>query len=225
MLGSYIHCYQKLLHPTFLPDSSDLERLSVKVDGIREYVCGEDLHISVQEGMPFLQNGAYSLSQAVPLLLFIANLSCGSRHSELRNPGIYGLNHALTLFESLCRSKLSLDGYVALILNNMDSFEAGIKTNPLLEIFSEYDGGPNLEKASQFVINKFASRRPHQSQHMFVGYKRHALDTSVPGFVLKVCYRIAHPEARQNVTQDDLMIPDLDHTDLIPKCVSHHSPL
>eukprot|EP00300_Choanocystis_sp_HF-7_P023936 c2532_g1_i1.p1 GENE.c2532_g1_i1~~c2532_g1_i1.p1 ORF type:complete len:132 (+),score=36.05 c2532_g1_i1:95-490(+) len=65
---------------------------------------------------------------------------------------------SLELFEQICNSRWTQKLALILFLNKSDIFREKIRTSPLSDLFPEYDGGDDYNKACGFVKNLFASR-------------------------------------------------------------------
>ncbi|KAL9576396.1 MAG: hypothetical protein Q9212_007134, partial [Teloschistes hypoglaucus] len=77
---------------------------------------------------------------------------------------------SLQLFESLLNLPELAGTIVFLFLNKADLFETTILREPILDYFSDYTGGADYWKGTQYFANKFAAldRRPGKKLHCHV---------------------------------------------------------
>jgi len=68
------------------------------------------------------------------------------------------LEEALTLFHEICNSKWFTQSSMLLFLNKRDLFAEKIKQVDLKDSFSDYDGGFDYDKATEFIKKKFLAQ-------------------------------------------------------------------
>jgi guanine nucleotide-binding protein subunit alpha len=81
------------------------------------------------------------------------------------------LTESLVLFNSIVHSQWFVRTSIVLFLNKMDVFKKKIPKIPLSDHFSEYAGGPDVQKAAKFILWKFTQENkgklsiyPHLTQ-------------------------------------------------------------
>ncbi|KAG8810388.1 Guanine nucleotide-binding protein alpha-2 subunit [Serendipita sp. 399] len=81
------------------------------------------------------------------------------------------LTESLVLFHSIVHSQWFVKTSIVLFLNKMDIFKKKIPKIPLSNHFSEYAGGPDVQKAAKFILWKFTQENrgrlsiyPHLTQ-------------------------------------------------------------
>lgn len=67
------------------------------------------------------------------------------------------MQESLVLFESIVNSRWFLSTSIILFLNKTDIFNKKIKKSPLEKYYPEYQGGNDPDKATKFILWKFAS--------------------------------------------------------------------
>lgn len=65
---------------------------------------------------------------------------------------------SLVLFESVVNSRWFLSTSIILFLNKIDIFQKKIPRSPLEKYYPEYQGGPDIEKATKFILWKFVNK-------------------------------------------------------------------
>jgi len=65
------------------------------------------------------------------------------------------IDESVKLFDEICNSKWFENTSIILFLNKSDIFHEKIKRSPLKNVFPEYEGGPDFDLATGFMIKHF----------------------------------------------------------------------
>jgi len=95
----------------------------------------------------------------VACILFIVNLA-GYNQVLFEDNTKNRMEEELELFEKVTHNPIFADTPIFLFLNKKDLFEQMIKERDMRHIFSDYDGGLNLDPALEYIKDAFKKRLP-----------------------------------------------------------------
>ncbi|KAJ3440817.1 guanine nucleotide-binding protein g(o) subunit alpha [Anaeramoeba flamelloides] len=113
----------------------------------------------------------------VTAVLFVTSLS---EYNQVlfEDEEVNRMNESLELFFEQCNSRWFNDVDFILFLNKMDLFEKKISAFPLKELFSEYDGGDDLDNAKEFIKQKFLEQSKNKRKTIYTHFTT-ATDTKM----------------------------------------------
>lgn len=78
------------------------------------------------------------------------------------------MHESIKLFKEICNSKWFIDTSMILFLNKKDLFEEKIKKVDLKVCFPEYNGGCNVDNATNFIKDKFLQQNDNPKKHIYI---------------------------------------------------------
>ncbi|CAG7854906.1 Guanine nucleotide-binding protein alpha-3 subunit [Serendipita indica DSM 11827] len=159
--------------PEYVPTTTDVLRARAKSVGIAEtrFDMGPlSIHMFDVGGQRSERKKWIHCFEAVTSIIFCVALSeydQGLIEAKTTNR----LVESLVLFNSIVHSQWFVRTSIVLFLNKMDVFKKKIPKIPLSNHFSEYAGGPDVQKAAKFILWKFTQENrgklsiyPHLTQ-------------------------------------------------------------
>jgi len=159
--------------PKYIPNTTDVLRARAKSVGIAEtrFDMGPlSIHLFDVGGQRSERKKWIHCFEAVTSIIFCVALS---EYDQvlLEASGTNRLHESLVLFSSIVHSQWFVRTSVVLFLNKMDVFRKKIPKIPLSNYFSEYAGGPDVQKAAKFILWRFTQENrgklsiyPHLTQ-------------------------------------------------------------
>jgi len=147
----------RISQPDYVPTRDDILRARLRSTGIEEAeFTFEEIIINMVDvgGQRSERRKWIHCFSNVNAILFVASLSC---YDQCLREDIYqnSMIETLLLFQEVTNSEHFKSTEVILFLNKLDIFQDKIINTPLSEIFPEYDGGGDPQKALGFIKNKF----------------------------------------------------------------------
>ncbi|KAJ3431454.1 guanine nucleotide-binding protein g(o) subunit alpha [Anaeramoeba flamelloides] len=107
--------------------------------------------------------------EGVTAILFVSSLS---EYNQLlyEDEDINRMEESLKLFYEQCNSRWFKEVPFILFLNKFDLFKEKIKKFPLKDLFPDYDGGDDVDKAKDFIRDKFVSKCNNEDKRIYVHY-------------------------------------------------------
>jgi hypothetical protein len=122
--------------------------------------------------------------QDVTCVVFVTSLS---EYDQMlyEDHTVRRIDESLKLFDEVCNSRWFLETNIILFLNKSDIFKEKIKKTDLSVCFPEYKGGPNFNKATNYIRKKF-TRLNKNAQRAIYTHVTCATDTENIKFVFNV---------------------------------------
>jgi len=148
---------ERISQPDYIPAREDILRARLRSTGIEEAeFTFEDIIFNVVDvgGQRSERRKWMHCFSNVHAILFVASLSC---YDQNLREDIYqnSMIETLLLFQEVTNSDHFKSNDVILFLNKHDLLQDKITYSPLTELFPEYEGGGDSEKALFFLKNKF----------------------------------------------------------------------
>lgn len=157
----------------YVPTTTDVLRARAKSVGIAEtrFDMGPlSIHMFDVGGQRSERKKWIHCFEAVTSIIFCVALSEYDQ-GLLEAKNTNRLTESLVLFNSIVHSQWFVRTSIVLFLNKMDVFKKKIPKIPLSDHFSEYAGGPDVQKAAKFILWKFTQENkgklsiyPHLTQ-------------------------------------------------------------
>ena len=188
----------------YVPDEADIVRVRVRTSGIKD----EEISIG---GVPFTvidvggQRGErrkwIHVFDNVRMVVFVAAISEYDqvlREDESKNR----LQEAIDLFAMVSEASAFHDTAFLVMLNKYDLFEQKFdrKVGDMTQVFSDYRGGWDKDKAVDFIISKFLDVMPNPNKEVFFKVVSATEDHHV---------RTVLDVAREEILKDNLRFSDL----------------
>eukprot|EP01124_Arcella_intermedia_P009508 TRINITY_DN1619_c0_g1_i1.p1 TRINITY_DN1619_c0_g1~~TRINITY_DN1619_c0_g1_i1.p1 ORF type:complete len:346 (-),score=70.86 TRINITY_DN1619_c0_g1_i1:187-1224(-) len=167
----------RIVEKDFQPTQEDILRSRVKTVGVVEsQFTIENLNFRMIDvgGQRAERRKWLPFFSEVTSVLFIVGVS--EYDQKLREDSNQNrMLESLTLFEQVCNSSYFKTTNFILFFNKTDLFEEKLQTVDLSVLFPTYEGGPDIEKAKNFIINRF--REKNSSPHELFFHFTCAIDT------------------------------------------------
>ncbi|PPQ86211.1 hypothetical protein CVT25_006891 [Psilocybe cyanescens] len=143
--------------PEYLPNETDVLRARQKSVGITEtrFTMGQlSIHMFDVGGQRSERKKWIHCFESVTSIIFCTALS---EYDQvlLEEKSQNRMQESLVLFESVINSRWFLRTSIILFLNKIDVFKNKLPKVPLERYFSEYAGGPDINKAAKYILWKF----------------------------------------------------------------------
>jgi len=152
--------------PSFVPTMEDCLSSRAKssgIDGFSPYRL-DGLHIIDTAGEnPARRNWIYGFEN-YPAVVFVVSLAEYAR-LLVEDESIYKIHDSLTLFKTVVNTRWLKKSRFVLIFTMNDLFEKMLQDLSLSETFPDYRGGPDVNAATDFIVNKFLGM-VHQPAHV-----------------------------------------------------------
>eukprot|EP00769_Ergobibamus_cyprinoides_P003934 gnl/Ergobibamus_cyprinoides/544.p1 GENE.gnl/Ergobibamus_cyprinoides/544~~gnl/Ergobibamus_cyprinoides/544.p1 ORF type:complete len:241 (-),score=59.81 gnl/Ergobibamus_cyprinoides/544:54-776(-) len=162
----------EICKPDYVPSQQDVLRARVRTTGIIENhfsVDGYDFRIIDVGGQRNERRKWIHVFDGVDCLLFVVALSDFDQVAP-DSPTQNRLQEALALFAEVVNSRWFAGVSVILLLNKVDLFSQKIQSGcDLRHCFPEYSGGPDVERAKDFIARQFlaTNRSPPYARSIF----------------------------------------------------------
>nr|CAG4713734.1 unnamed protein product [Naegleria fowleri] len=158
----YLNDIERLTSPNYQPTQQDVLRSRVKTVGIVEAdftIDGYKFKMIDVGGQRNERRKWIHVFDEVTCIVFVTALSEYDQQL-FEDKEMNRMEESLTLFSEICASRYFKTTPIIIFFNKNDLFEEKIKVKDLniCNIFKEYTGGRDAEKARQFIINQFMSR-------------------------------------------------------------------
>jgi len=153
----YFDSIDRLAAPDYLPTEQDVLRSRVKTTGISEtsfQIRDVTFRVFDVGGQRSERRKWIHCFEGVTAIMFCVALSeydLVLREDETQNR----MQEALQLFDSICNSRWFTDTSIILFLNKTDLFREKVQKVPLTVCFPEYPGGPDFDKGTEFITQRF----------------------------------------------------------------------
>jgi len=77
------------------------------------------------------------------------------------------MHESLKLFEEICNNEFFTETPMILFLNKRDLFAEKIKKIPLTVCFPEYTGGPDYDKATKYISDRFMEKNKNSKRQIY----------------------------------------------------------
>lgn len=116
--------------------------------------------------------------EGVTAIIFVSSLSeydqkCYEDDSTNR------MRESMLLFDEICNSRWFFDTSVILFMNKLDLFKQKIQTIDLNVCFEDYDGGLDVDKAKEFIKNKYQELNKHKESKQIYAHFTCATETDI----------------------------------------------
>jgi len=141
----------------YVPTLDDILRARLRSNGVEEAeFIFEDLTINMIDvgGQRSERRKWLHCFDNVDVILFVASLSCYDQNLR-EDINQNAMIETFLLFQEVTNSQYWQNSDTILFLNKIDLFEQKISRVPLSEFFPGYDGGDDLQKAVDFIRQKF----------------------------------------------------------------------
>lgn len=156
----------RFLQPEYVPSVNDVLRVRVRSTGIEEAEFAFDkMTFKVVDvgGQRSERRKWIHCFDCVTSVLFCAALSAYDQ--TLREDGsVNRMEEALNLFEDVAGSSCFKEASIILFLNKTDLFQEKIKKVDLKTCFEHYTGGPDFQRACEFIEARFRERVANGTQ-------------------------------------------------------------
>ncbi|KAI8868709.1 guanine nucleotide binding protein, alpha subunit [Ramicandelaber brevisporus] len=181
----YFDNIRRIARPDYLPSDQDVLRSRVKTTGITETVfqVGELTYRMLDVGGQRSERKKWiHCFENVTTILFLVAIS---EYDQvlIEDETINRMHEALTLFDSICNSKWFVNTSIILFLNKIDIFREKLPVSPLNRYFADYDGGADIELASEYILRRFVSLNRSDSKQIYTHFTC-ATDTNHIKFVM-----------------------------------------
>jgi len=145
------------LKPDYIPSTDDILRVRVRSTGIEEaeFKYDKTIYKFVDVGGQRSERRKWiHCFDDVTAVLFCASL-CGYDQVLREDSKTYRMVEALNLYEAVVNDDIFARSAMILFLNKTDLFRDKITKVDLSILFPNYSGGPDFEKACQFIASRF----------------------------------------------------------------------
>jgi guanine nucleotide-binding protein G(i) subunit alpha len=159
-LSSFFVEALRIASDDYVPTETDILRCRQRSTGITETrfsVPPMSIHLFDVGGQRSERKKWIHCFESVTGIIFCAALSEYDQVlMETRNQN--RMAESLILFDSVINSRWFLRTSIILFLNKVDIFQHKLRRVPLEQYFQEYTGGPNVDKATKYILWRFMQR-------------------------------------------------------------------
>jgi len=171
--GAYfLNMLDKLIDKSYTPNDQDILHARLKTTGIHEIeftVENTPFKLVDVGGQRSERRKWIHCFEEVTAILFITAASEFDQ-KLVEDTSVNRMHESLKLFKEISNSKWFMDTSIILFFNKKDLFEEKIKKKDLSEVFPEYKGGNNYDKACEFLTQKFVSQNENAKKSIYVHF-------------------------------------------------------
>jgi GTPase SAR1 family protein len=155
----YFDSLDRIAVPNYKPTVDDILRARIKTTGIVETAFklqGHDFRLVDVGGQRSERRKWLHCFQDVTAIIFCVSMS---EYDQMlhEDTSVRRTEESMKLFEEICNSKWFGEVDIILFLNKYDLFREKIQVSDMKQAFPDYDGGIDIKKAREFVVNKYLS--------------------------------------------------------------------
>mmetsp|Transcript_6546 Transcript_6546/g.7111 ORF Transcript_6546/g.7111 Transcript_6546/m.7111 type:complete len:376 (+) Transcript_6546:1577-2704(+) len=186
---------ERIMQPDFEPTDADIVHAQIKTTGISEYLFEAD-YSSMPVQFNFIDTGGEqnqrrkwaTFMRQSTAVVFVAALDVYDEMNVIDFTA-NAMQDSMETFWELSKIPELKNKQFTLFLNKRDKFEAKLSRSPLKNLFPEYDGGADANKAVEYITEQFRKGFEGDELNIFDGC---ALDSEgCKATFSKICARAA----------------------------------
>ncbi|KAH6952476.1 guanine nucleotide-binding protein subunit alpha [Ilyonectria sp. MPI-CAGE-AT-0026] len=168
----YLDNIARIAAPDYTPNEQDVLRSRVKTTGITEttFIIGDVAYRMFDISHQRCERRKWiHCFDDVAAILFLVDLS----DYDQPLPGdetVNRMQEAMTLFGSICNSRLFFKTPIILFLNKIDRFKEKLPDSPMKDCFPDYEGGDDCSAACRYIVKRFVSLKQHEPKRVYAHF-------------------------------------------------------
>jgi len=165
----YFDAIDRIVDANYRPTTDDILRARIKTTGIIETafkISGHEFRLVDVGGQRSERRKWLHCFQDVTAIIFCVSMSEYDQMLHEDNK-VRRTEESMKLFEEICNSKWFGEVDIILFLNKYDLFREKIQVADMKDAFPDYDGGLDLKKAREFLINKYLSLNHNETKNIY----------------------------------------------------------